>query len=324
MNWNGWKDTQECIKSILLNPDSNYQILIVDNKSTDDSVGHIRNFIHNDYKNIPIEEYKADVKDGKHHFQSINSDVVANREPNSILLIQSDENLGYAGGNNIGLKFASLRDPSSYKLILNNDTCVKEDFLENLELTLKKNKKISLLGFPAFNYSDHNMVEVYYVKDRLLRGLQKVTSLSEEEKGKSILECESIGGHAMLITPDSPVQLLPEQFFLYCEESEFCQQVKKAQGKIYLSLNSKIYHKHSGTVGLNSPLQIYYYNRNIFYYMKSNRPWLIFILFLILKSFKSLIKIAEYVLKEKYTHARALFQAYIDFILGKRGKQWID
>jgi GT2 family glycosyltransferase len=231
--------------------------------------------------------------------------------------------LGYAGGNNLGLVFASQRNPESVKLILNNDTTVDHNFVNSIEKTLSKNEQISLLGFPACDYNDHQQVEVYYVKERQLRGLQKVTEL-DGTKNEELIECESLGGHAMLITPLSPVQLLPEEFFLYCEESEFCQRVKKKGGKIYLSLEAPVFHKHSGTVGLNSPLQVYYYNRNILYYMRTNRQWYVFLLFYILKLAKSCIVILKYLIKGNNIHARALFKANIDFMAGKRGKQWAN
>ncbi|WP_201767662.1 glycosyltransferase family 2 protein [Sporolactobacillus laevolacticus] len=318
LNWNGWKDTRECVKSILLNDNENYQIIIVDNKSTDDSVSQLKHFIMNEIEGVSIEEYIAD---SERNFKRINHENSPNKK--SIVFIQSYKNLGYAGGNNLGLLFASKSNMNSAKLILNNDTTVNSDFISNVEQTISKNIQISLLGFPALDYNNHQSVEVYYVKDRQLWGVQKVTEL-DGKKDQHLIECESLGGHAMLITPLSPEQFLPEEFFLYCEESEFCQRVNKKGGKIYLSLETPVFHKHSGTVGLNSPLQVYYYNRNILYYMRANRQWYVFLLFYLLKLSKSCIVILKYLIKGNYIHAKALLKANIDFIAGKRGKQWVN
>ncbi|MDQ0162563.1 glycosyltransferase family 2 protein [Aeribacillus alveayuensis] len=331
LNWNRWKDTIECLQSIYANDYNNYQVIVVDNNSSDNSIEYIKEWSEGKLKEFKLDKpiyYKEFIirKDDKQleYIEKNTDKTKGNNESNPLILIQTRENLGYAGGNNIGIKYIMENEPNAYGLVLNNDTIIPKNFISNVIDILLRNsgKNISVMGFPAYKYDNPEEAEVIYVKENILKGPEKVTSIPKKFKGE-LIKCKSVGGHAMLITPSSPIKLIPEHYFLYYEESDFCNQIINNNGNIYVSLNTPVYHKHSGTVGLDSPIQLYYAGRNLLYYMKLYRNGVLFLLFLILKTSKTILNVMKYLLKRDLLHAKALIRAYVDFFLGRRGKQWI-
>lgn len=122
LNWNGWRDTIECLESLQRITYPNYQIIVVDNGSTDDSVERIKEkFPH-------------------------------------LTLIEMGRNLGYAGGNNLGIKFALEWDPG-YICILNNDVVVESQFLEPIIIAMESNSRIGITGGTLYNDPQFTIVQ---------------------------------------------------------------------------------------------------------------------------------------------------------------------
>ena len=124
LNWNGWQDTIECLESIFQISYPNYQIIVVDNGSTDGSAAKIR-----------------DWAEGK--------GIIEN---NKLVLIEQRENLGFARGNNVGIRYALDRRVADYILILNNDTVVAPDFLTHLVENLEKCPRAVLAAPQVIDY----------------------------------------------------------------------------------------------------------------------------------------------------------------------------
>lgn len=118
LNWNHHEDTIECLESVFLNEYCNYQVIVCDNASTDNSMEKIRKWADG-YHNIGIKYYlytQSDIK--KIDFR--------NEEDVPLILIENEKNLGYAGGNNIGIQYTMGKNDFSYIWILNNDTVVEK------------------------------------------------------------------------------------------------------------------------------------------------------------------------------------------------------
>lgn len=115
LNWNGWKDTVECIDSCLKLTYTNFRILIVDNGSTDNSESILREC-------FPSVEF-----------------------------IQTGENLGFAGGNNVGIRYA-LEQGAVYVWLLNNDTVVDSKALDELLKVAESDDKIGIVGSKIYYY----------------------------------------------------------------------------------------------------------------------------------------------------------------------------
>ncbi len=165
LNWNGWKDTVECLESLYRITYPNYDVIVVDNGSRDDSVQEIKEyaagkiqvsskFFEYSPNNKPIKVFEVsedDVKRGR-----FNRPLYEKVDPDRrMILIKNKDNYGFAGGNNIGIKFAlSVLNPD-YVLLLNNDTVVDKRFLDELVKVAESDEKIGIVG-PKIYYYEYN------------------------------------------------------------------------------------------------------------------------------------------------------------------------
>lgn len=187
-----------------------------------------------------------------------------------VKVIVSSVNLGFAGGNNLGIKQAQ----GKYVLFLNNDTEVGSDFLGPLVALMEKNPCIGMAS-PKIVYYNSNIIQ--YAGSRAINpytGRGRKIGNKEIDTGKynQTRETDLAHGAALMVSMDmiKKVGLMPEIFFLYYEEHDWCESVKRAGYKIYYVANSTVYHKESLSVGKNNPLKTYYLNRNRLLYMRRN------------------------------------------------------
>ncbi|MDD4604351.1 MAG: glycosyltransferase family 2 protein [Bacteroidales bacterium] len=197
-------------------------------------------------------------------------DIIFQRYP-YINLIKSDRNLGFAGGNNLGINIAK----GKYVLLINNDTEVTPGFLEPLIAKLEQNPDIGIIS-PKIKYFYKQTIIQY-------AGYSPINPITIRNKGIGFME-EDLGqyeedretnyafGAAMMIPMEviRKVGLMADIFFLYYEELDWIQRIKDAGYKVYYIHNSLVYHKDSITTGSMSPLKIYYLNRNRILYMRRN------------------------------------------------------
>ncbi len=144
LNWNGWTDTINCLSSMHNAKYKNYFIVVVDNDSADDSYQRIRDY----YGDVigpssvgptKILEYtKEEAELGGGREQEI-TDLPSNKR---LIMIKNSRNLGFAGGNNVGIRYALKALNPKYILLLNNDTFVDQTFLSELVETIEADEKI--------------------------------------------------------------------------------------------------------------------------------------------------------------------------------------
>lgn len=133
LNWNGWADTTECLKSLYEIDYKNYQVVVVDNNSEDNSPFMIKKFVEETLSShgmpVHIIEYSEDeAESGGGREEEIES-YPSNK---GLILIRNNRNYGFAGGNNVGMQYALKASDPRYILLLNNDTMVCPSFLRDL------------------------------------------------------------------------------------------------------------------------------------------------------------------------------------------------
>ncbi|GAB1473536.1 glycosyltransferase family 2 protein [Bacteroidota bacterium] len=230
-----------------------------------------------------------------------------------ITLIKTGENLGFAGGNNAGIRVSK----GKYLMFLNNDTEVEPGFLEPLVGLLEKNPDIGMVS-PKVKY---------FYKPGVLQyaGFTKMNPYTIRNKGigymmpdspqyNSLTETNYIHGAAMML-PERVVQevgLMPEIYFLYYEEYDWTEMVKRAGYKIYYQPESAVYHKESVTTGVESPLKTYYINRSRLIFTRRNIRGLALFISLFFQIFISLPKnTLLFLLKGQFGNTRAYLRAYL-------------
>lgn len=304
INYNGFKDTKDCLLSLNKLKNNNFfKVYLVDNGSSDDSLIKIHKFLKIAKLNYPLE------------------------------LIISKNNLGFAGGNNLGIKKA-LKDGFNYFLLLNNDTEVTPDFLAKLIEVSKKNPKAGIIGPKIMYYSQPNKIWFGGGKFSWFGG-GKHLRFNEIEKPKNsnaqkqILNSQPllvdwITACCMLIKREviKKIGLLQEKYFLYYEDTDYNLRARKAGFNILYVPNSVIYHKVSSfTKTLGNPTIWYYHFRNALYLAYNNAPFFLGKIAIHFwagyKLFKQLIK---YLIPSKRESSKAIIKGIIDFYKGKMGK----
>lgn len=227
INFNQLQITTEFLNSVRKITYPNYEVIIVDNASKEDPSAYL-----------------------KKHFPEI-------------VYIRSEKNLGFAGGNNLGIRKAK----GTYFMLLNNDTEVDPDFLQPLVKAMQSNSKIGMVGSKVRFFQFPNIIQFAGATP-----MTKFTATSyfighnQEDKGQ--FEEQTLtpfaSGAAMMTSRSvcEKVGLMAEFFFLYYEELDWQERIRKAGYEIHYIPTSLVLHKESVSVGRNSPLQAYWKTRN--------------------------------------------------------------
>ena len=281
LNWNGWRDTIECLESIYQMNYPNYQVIVVDNNSKDNSIKKIKDYcsgnleIQSQYirykkKNKPIKiiEYSnQDTTNLKKDSISMDSNFHSNSN-HRLYLIINDKNYYFVKGNNIGIKFALFTLRPDYILLLNNDTIVERDLFSEVADIIEKDSKIGIIGPRICSYYNPNKNQ--------WNGLDNLKEY--------VSEVDFVSGAALLFRSDLIIKigLLDERYIQFIEDKDFCYSARKVGYKVvYAQTKSKVLHKISISMQKIPGFQIYFKTRNIFIFKRKHLNNLHFIAFLL-------------------------------------------
>lgn len=233
VNYNGLNDTCALIDSITFNEDM--EVIVVDNGSI---------------------ENEASILQSKYpHIKAIRSNL----------------NLGFAGGNNMGIKAAK----GKYLYLINNDTVFKEFKPQVLIKRLESSPKVGAVC-PKIRFAwDNNPIQFAgYTPLSPITVRNKAIGFGEEDMGQYDTPRQTPYAHgaAMMIKREviDKVGLMPECYFLYYEELDWSMMITSAGYEIWYEPASTIYHKESQSTGQNSPMRTYYITRNRLLLIKRN------------------------------------------------------
>ncbi len=192
-----------------------------------------------------------------------------------ILLLKSIENLGFAGGNNLGIAQAT----GEYLLFLNNDTEVAPTFLEPLVDLLERNPQVGVAS-PKIRYFDGEQLIQYAGSQGLNSWTGRSITLGHLEADRGQHDRSgptALADGAAMLVPRRVVEAvgpMPALYFLYYEELDWCEHIKRAGYTCHYVAESTVYHKESASVGKASVLKTYYMNRNRLLFIRRNyRGW---------------------------------------------------
>ena len=282
INWNGWEDTLECLESLYQINYSNYNIIVVDNNSNDDSMEKIKEYCKGQ---IVIEpkfcQYNPDNKPIKlfeYNKNELKVEMNLQNDFNSsfnkiIFLIKNNVNLGFAEGNNVGIKFALNNLNPDYILLLNNDTVVDPDFLTELIKIAEIDKEIGFVGAKTYFYDKKNTIQIAgggYIDFKQVIAIENGLNQIDSSKYNKNYPVDYVSGSCMLCKREvlDKIGLLNTNYFMYWEDVDWCFRGKKLGYKSFYAFKSKIWHKTG--VSSNNYFKIYYYTRNRIYFMKQN------------------------------------------------------
>lgn len=239
LNWNGWRDTVECLDSLGQLDYRSHTLIVVDNGSTDGSVTEIRA-----------------------------------RHPHTTL-IETGRNLGYAGGNNAGIRYA-LAHKSDFILLLNNDTVCPGGFLHPLVRAMVDRPSAGFAGPVIYYDSDRSKIwSAGALWNPFTNRLALAQQFPPTDPGESSADVESLVGCALMVraTALKKIGLLDEDFFLMHEESDWCARGRRMGYGCILVPESFLWHKVSVSFGgERSPLMEYFDQRNTLYWAQRHLP----------------------------------------------------
>ena len=323
LNYNGWRDTLACIESLFAMDAPFDQLLVCDNGSTDGSLGHLRQALTARllaYANIwqrwgqTGDCYFAEIKR-----QQIEQGADCNAP---IVLVDNQGNLGFAAGNNVGLRL-TLRDRSrGYFWLLNNDTEVRPDALSELRRAATARPAVGLWGCTVVYHDRPDVVQAlgggcvnrFTAETRHLHAFLPFKDVRSDASFVAGVEAEMsyVLGASMFASRVwmERVGLLSERYFLYYEELDWAQ---RARGLLPLGYAAKcvVLHKEGASIGTDpsggSPLSLRHLNRSRLLYARRFTPF-VYLPLVCLNAIKQPIKL---VLKGRFKQAQAACQGML-------------
>ena len=235
--------------------------------------------------------------------------IIAQRYP-QIKTIRSDKNLGFAGGNNVGVKAAK----GNYFFLINNDTLFKDFNVDALIDRLESSPQIGIVC-PKIRFAwGNNLIQFAgYTPLSKITVRNKSIGYGEEDHGqynKAYLTPYAHGA-AMLIKREAikKVGLMPECYFLYYEELDWSMMFTKAGYQIWYEPTCTIYHKESQSTGQSSPLRTYFITRNRLLLVKRNwRGITKYLAYTYLIGIVALRDLCKFSMKGKTNHIKAIYK----------------
>ena len=235
---NGVNLTLNCLASLKSQDFPDLRIIVVDNDSQDDTVTQVQH------------EY-----------------------PDAIL-IQTKENLGYTGGNNIGIK-AAIEHNANFIFLLNNDTILATNCVSELASTLMENPQASVVGPMIYTWESWDLIssaggviDWQYADATNLGAGDKDTGQFPAQKVDFLNGC----GLMVRSTAVENAGLLDDRYFMYWDEIEWCQRIRKSGGELLFQPAARMQHRATIETSDLSPITLYYITRNRFLFFAQHAP----------------------------------------------------
>lgn len=239
--------------------------VILNYNNPNDTIATIEEVEKINYKNFKIvivDNYSMD-----------NSEAVLKQRFPQHIFIQTGANLGYAGGNNMGMKRAKVEN-ADFICILNNDVITHPDFLQILLDYMVKHPNIGVVGPRVCEFNDPQIVQSTGAMINFNTGRVNVLNnrVHEDKVKGEIIPCDYVGGACMLFNTKilDEVGYIPEDYFLFYEETEWCLNIKNKGYEVICNCNAKVVHKGSASINQISGLSEYFMYRNVVLFMKRN------------------------------------------------------
>ena len=279
INYNGLKDTCELIDTLPLN-DETIEVIVVDNASTQDEATELE-------KRYPL-----------------------------IIVIRSDKNLGFAGGNNLGIQAAH----GKYLFFINNDAILPQSSALSLLITrLESSDQIGMVCPKIrFTWGKQPIQYAGYTPLSKITLRNKSIGFGEQDNGQYDTPHPTPYAHgaAMMVKREviEKVGMMPECYFLYYEELDWSMMIRRAGYEIWYEPACTIFHKESQTTGQMSPLKTYYIIRNRLLFAQRNidgsEKYLTYIYLICIVAVRDVLK---YLCKGQVNMAKAVMKGIKDF-----------
>ena len=286
LNWNGWQDTAVCLDSIEGQSYSNLSIIVVDNGSNDGSSLRIR-------ASHPSAE-----------------------------IVELASNVGYAGGNNSGIKYAVAKNPD-YVMLLNNDTQVGPAALEHLVRAAESDPGAALLGPTVLDLEDPTRIQSAGTRlDYLWRSHQRNLGQLYHASVQTAESVDSVIGAALLVRASvlDELGMLDSDYFVYREDVDWCLRAKRLGYRVLYVPEALVWHKSHLHSSRDQTQITYYMTRNSLLLVQRQGGGILRLLALLARHVMTAV---AWSIRPKWSHKRAdrnaLIRGIVDFLRRRTG-----
>jgi GT2 family glycosyltransferase len=306
----------------------NFGVIVCDNASTDASVQRIEAWARGELYMEPAlrARFTRGRRSRNDPLSCLTLDRVAAETDRiagddvDLLIIQTGANLGFAGGNNVGLHHIQARGDAEYVWLLNNDTIVAPDALTHLVRAAQSEPRTGVVGATVLEFDEPDSVQ-YFAGAAVapLRG--RVTMLGQGTPAtaarKRALSLDYVSGACMLVPLRviAEVGLLDERFFMYSEDADWCYRIKQAGYRLLFAPEAEIWHKGGASSSPGSPSQYYHSTVGHLLLMRKHHPRRLPITAPYLLG----RYVASAVMRGQWQQAGAVVRAFVDVARGSTG-----
>lgn len=275
LNWNGWRDTIECLETLRFQTSPVHRLVVVDNGSTDDSLYRVKAWARGEvvldsqeaqskHERMPmvlVEYDRLTAEAGG--FPEAETRLAAVPPEQRLVLVTIGQNLGFAGGMNVGIRYACALG-ADYVWLINNDTVVAPDALAALLKAAAGRPRSGLLGPLELDYFKPQRVVDSVGVVRPWRGVIGGAARNLQLNEQGCASAELLSGFCVLARCEAihAVGFMDDRFFLYCEDTEWCLRMRLRGWDLLHVAAARVWHKGSQSTGWGSPLMYYYTTRN--------------------------------------------------------------
>jgi GT2 family glycosyltransferase len=266
VNWRNAPDTLQCLESLCSARPRPFRVVVVDNGSGDRSAERFAEW-------ASLKGLCFDIVDATEYHAALALDDEPLNDGSWLTIVRVAKNLGFAGGNNVGLTLLRRDARLTHFLLLNNDALVASDYFSKMQSVLDANPKAGLCIGTIYEFGDRSRVWYAGGRMRLMRALASHELLVPPSDTPK--ETEFVTGCAMVISRGAldEVGLLPECYFPgYMEDAEYSWRIRAAGFVALYAPRAVIYHKVGASFGARevSPFTEYYQNRHRLYFVRRN------------------------------------------------------
>lgn len=271
LNWNGWEDTIECLESLFRVNYDNYEVFLVDNFSSNDSLIQIRSWINWNIQvkskyyektycshKIRLYEYSRDDIDNWTYLES-KKIINLSSDSKKLFLFKNNSNDWFAGWNNLAIRQILQESDSEYLFLLNNDTVIDPNLFSELinEIYSINDTKIGIVWPKIFSYHQDTHQIKYF---------------SEISHFKKV---HWVSWAAFIVSKDvlNAVWLFDEHLFLYWEDTDLCLRIWDYFNNYYIQTDSKVHHKIGWSSKGVSRMKIVFHVRNLFILLRRHKSY---------------------------------------------------
>ena len=275
LNWNGHRDTIACLESVLALDYPDFGIIVCDNASSDDSLDHISAWARVATRaGVPLRVKRLERHEAERGPVNATADLT---------LIQTGGNLGFAGGNNVGMAYLLQGGDCEFIWLVNNDCVVAPDSLTHLVATAVADPMIGVVGGTLLEFQYPSIVQEAGALSSSWHGMTHVLGAGQPVESLRVPgRVDYISGACLLARCEAirRVGMLDERYFMYMEDADWGIRMRSSGFRLVLAPDAKVWHKGGSSTGHGSAMHDYFVVKSALLLVHKHHPTRLGIAFL--------------------------------------------